>query len=150
MKIGIDLPDSIDNAVGNLTGKPTETIGTTISDCIFLVFGGISHKAELKRIQYTAALKEFKDELENKINAVPEEKRVEPNTHIIYTAIDNMRFCVEEKQLRDMFSTLIANSVNSDKTDLVHPSYGEIIKQMTSLDATILCEMVTVQDPRIL
>lgn len=141
--INIELPDSIDTAVKNLTEKPTATLGETISDCMFLVFGGISQKAALKRVRYAVELDKFKNELEEKVNAIPEESRLEPNTHVICTALDNMRFCVEEKELREMFSTLIANSVNAEKTEYVHPSFGEIIKQMTPLDATILKEMST-------
>ena len=39
----IDLvPDSIDNAVKNVTDKPTQNIGTTLADIWYLVFGGIS------------------------------------------------------------------------------------------------------------
>lgn len=34
-----ELPDSIDNAVKNLTDKPTQGIGQTFSDLWFLVFG---------------------------------------------------------------------------------------------------------------
>lgn len=139
--INIELPESVDNAVKNLTDKPTVTIGETISDCLFLVFGGISQKANLKRAKYAIELEHFKSELEEKLNVIPEEKLVEPNIHVICTALDNMRFCVEEETLRDMFSSLIANSINSDKTNLVHPSYGEIIKQMTSLDASIFIWM---------
>lgn len=139
--INIELPESVDNVVKNLTEKPTATIGETISDCLYLVFGGISQKAALKRAKYAIELEHFKTELEDKLNAVPEEKRIEPNTQVVCTALDNMRFCVEEEKLRDMFSSLIANSINSDKTNLVHPSYGVIIKQMTSLDASIFVWM---------
>lgn len=58
--VKIEVPESIDEAVKNLTGKPTETIGQVLSDCLFLVFGGISQKAELKRAKYAFALKECK------------------------------------------------------------------------------------------
>lgn len=139
--INIELPESVDNAVKNLTDKPAATIGETISDCMYLVFGGISQMAALKRAKYAIELEQFKSDLEKKLNAVPEDKRIEPNTQVICTALDNMRFCVEEEKLRDMFSSLIANSINADKTNLVHPSYGEIIKQMTSLDASIFMWM---------
>lgn len=137
----VRIPDSVDNAVRNLTDKPTATIGETISDCFFLVFGGINQKAALKRARYSNELEEFKRELERKINDIPEERRLEANFHTICTALDNMKYCVEEKALKDMFSSLIANSLNSDKEQYVHPSYGEVIKQMTSLDALIFAEM---------
>ena len=45
-----DLPDSIDNAVKNLTDKPTQGIGQTFSDVWYLVFGGITQVADKRRI----------------------------------------------------------------------------------------------------
>lgn len=141
--ISIELPDSIDNAAKNLTDKPTATIGETISDCLFLVFGGLNQKAAIKRVQYSVELEKFKNELEEKLNSIPEENRGEVNTHTVCTALDNMRYCVEEKDLRDMFTSLIANSVDSEKADAVHPSYGEIIKQLSGFDALVLKDIIS-------
>ena len=135
------MPESIDEAVKNLTGKPTETIGQVLSDCLFLVFGGISQKAELKRVKYAFALKEFTKELEKKVESIPEERRLEPNTHTVCTALESMRYCVEEVELRNMFSTLIANSLDKEMHEIVHPSYGDIIKQLTSYDAKLILWM---------
>ncbi len=139
--VKIEVPESIDKAVNNLTGKPTETIGQVLSDCLFLVFGGISQKAEIKRVKYAVALKEFSKELEKKVESIPEERRLEPNTHTVCTALESMRYCVEEVELRNMFSTLIANSMDKEMFEIVHPSYGDIIKQLTSYDAKLLLWM---------
>lgn len=139
--VKIEVPESIDNALKNLTGRPTETIGQVLSDCLFLVFGGISQKAEMKRAKYAFALKEFSRELEKKVEGIPEERRLEPNTHTVCTALESMRYCVEEIELRNMFSTLIANSIDKDTFEIVHPSYGDIIKQLTSFDANLILWM---------
>ena len=40
--INVEIPDSVDNAVKNLTDKPSANIGQTFADCWFLVFGGIT------------------------------------------------------------------------------------------------------------
>lgn len=140
--INLELPDSIDTVVKNISEKPSSTIGETISDCLFLVFGGINQKAELKRAQYAFDLDVFKKDLESKLNAIPEEKRLNPSIQTVCTALDNMMFCVEEKELREMFASLIANSVDSSKISYVHPSYAEIIKQMTSFDAVVFNEIM--------
>ena len=60
--VKIEVPECIDNAVDNLLDKPTNTIGQTISDCMFLVFGGLSQKAALKRLKYEDELKKFSKE----------------------------------------------------------------------------------------
>lgn len=141
--VKIEVPECIDNAVDNLLDKPTNTIGQIISDCMFLVFGGLSQKAALKRLKYEDELKKFSKELEDKIEEIPDEKRLEPNIQVVCTALDNMRFCVDEQELRNLFSSLIANSINSDKAQGVHPSYGEVIKQLTSFDAKVFKWLVS-------
>ncbi|WP_294520272.1 DUF4393 domain-containing protein [uncultured Anaerovibrio sp.] len=133
----IKIPDSVDTVIGNLTDKTSATIGQVLSDCFYLVFGGISQKAALKREKYNHELKRFVKELEEKIEQIPDDKRLEPNVHVVCTALENMKFCVEEPELRQLFSSLIANSLNEDKASEVHPSFGEIIKQLTPFDAIV-------------
>lgn len=135
--VNIELPDCVDTSLKNLTDKPSTTLGNILSDCLFLVFGGISQKAALKRVKYNHELNVFTKELEDKIKQIPDGKRLEPNVHVVCTALENMKFCVEEPELRKMFSSLIANSINDDRASEVHPSYGEIIKQLTPFDATV-------------
>lgn len=42
----LDLSDSTNDTVKNLTHGLSANIGTTLADCWFLVFGGLSQKAE--------------------------------------------------------------------------------------------------------
>lgn len=79
----VDITNSIDNAVKNLTDKPTINIGQTFADCWFLVFGGISQKARLREIKYGYNLKIFKNILDDKISNIPAEYLTEPITQIV-------------------------------------------------------------------
>ncbi|MBE6105260.1 DUF4393 domain-containing protein [Anaerovibrio lipolyticus] len=135
--VNIEVPDCVDKTLKNLTDKPSTTLGNILSDCLFLVFGGISQKAALKRVKYNHELNVFTKELEDKIKQIPDGKRLEPNVHVVCTALENMKYCVEEPELRQLFSSLIANSINKDRVSEVHPSYGEIIKQLTPFDAIV-------------
>lgn len=67
-----ELPDSIDNAVKNLTDKPTQGIGQTFSDLWFLVFGGITQAADKRRMKYAHDLELYGQELSQSITAIPE------------------------------------------------------------------------------
>lgn len=136
--IKIELPEFIDKALNNVVDKPSRTIGDIISDCLFLVFGKINYKAELKRIEYVNGLKMFSEDLEKKVSAIPCENRVEPKVHTVCTALECMKYCIEEPELRGMFSTLIANSININMANHVHPSFGEIIRQLTPNDAKLI------------
>lgn len=134
----MNLPDSVDNAIKNVTDKPTQNVGDTLANLWYIVFGGISYQAELKRIKNDFLLKQYKEELATSISNVPSEKLIEPSLLITAQALDNSRYCIEEGKLREMFVSLISNSMNSDYCEYVHPSFAEIIKQMSPLDANII------------
>lgn len=134
----IDLvPDSIDNAVKNITDKPTQNIGTTLADIWYLVFGGISQAAEKRKLKYSFALQQFENELKENISKIPENKMSEPDIQIIAPALESAKFCVEKERLRKMFVKLITSSLNEDLYDYVHPLFNEIISHMSVFDAMI-------------
>ena len=135
-KLLIDLvPDSVDNAVNNITDKPTQNIGTTLADIWYLVFGGISQAAEKRKLKYSYAIQEFEKELKEKISKIPEDKLVEPNIQVVAPALESAKYCILHKELRMLFTQLITSSLHSDFCNYVHPSFSEIIKQMSPLDA---------------
>lgn len=136
--VKMDVNKSLDKAINNLTEKPTEQVGKTLSDILYIVFGGISQFAEKRKLKYTVELENFKNNLNNKVNLIPPENRIEPNLQIVGPALENAKFCVEEEDIRDMFENLIAASMNIDTYDKVHPSFSEIIKQMSPRDASNL------------
>lgn len=136
--INAELPPSVDNAVKNLTDKPSLAIGTTFSDLWYLVFGNISYLAEKKKISYTHKLDIFRKELDDSIQQISSEKLVEPSIQVTAQALENSKYCIESDELRKMFTALISNSMNADFSKDVHPSFAEILKQMSPLDATII------------
>ena len=132
------IPDSVDNAIKNLTDEPTKTVAHTLSDIWYLVFGVISHTADKRRMRYAHDLDCLRHELTNKINVIPADKQIEPNIQVTAQALEDSKYCVESKQLRDMFSNLIANSMNADYAKAAHPAYAGVIKQMSPTDARVL------------
>ncbi len=131
-----EVPKSVDNAIENLTDLPTKGIGQTFADCWYLAFGGISQLAEKRRIKYAIELENFKNELENSLSTVPEERKIEPTTQIVLKTLDEAKYCVEEEELRKLFVNLLTSCTDSLKN--VHPSFAQIIGQMSSNDAKML------------
>lgn len=135
----IDLvPDSVDNAVKNITDKPTQNMGTTFADIWYLVFGGISQAAEKRKLKYSYALQEFEKELKEKISEIPEDKLVEPDIQIIAKALEEAKYCIDKEELRKMFSNLISSSLNIDSSNYVHPNFINILKSLSSNDAKLI------------
>lgn len=131
------VPDSVDQAAQNLTAPITKNIGKTLADVWFLVFGGLSQKAAIRNMKYEHELQLYYEELQNSVSEIPAEKKLEPNIQITAQALENSKYCIESEELRKMFVNLISKSMNSDFKNNIHPSFAEIIKQMSPMDARI-------------
>ena len=84
----------------------------------------------------------FLSEIENKLRSTPDENLKEPPLNIVGPALEDMfKYCYNEEYLRKMYVELIAASVNSDKT--VHPSYSQIIRQLSREDAILLSTFIS-------
>jgi hypothetical protein len=81
------------------------------------------------------AVDETKKLLAKKLENVDPEKIVPPEPYVAVPAIQAISYSMDSEKLRDMYANLLANSMNSDKKDNVHPGFVEIIKQMSPLDA---------------
>ena len=131
----LDVSDSVNNAIENLTDKPTTEMGNTIGDIWYLIFGGISYHAEKRKIKYAHALEEYRQSLENKVLSIPDYRLKEPDLQVIGQALDDSKYCAENENVRSLFENLIASSIDKGKEAFVHPSFSGMIKQMNALDA---------------
>jgi len=135
--INAEMPECIDKAITNLTDKPTKYIGDTMSDIWFLVFGGIGHLAEKRKLKYAVELEKYSKELKEKISEIPDERRVEPDIQIVAPALEASKYCVEKEELRKVFVNLISSSMDNDKVMGVHPIFTDIISKLSSTDALL-------------
>lgn len=86
-------------------------------------------------------LEDFKNELEEKLSSIPEEKIVEPDLMIAGPALEALKYTYDKDELRNMYLNLLTSSMNKDIKDKAHPSYVEIIRQLTPLDAKVFKEL---------
>lgn len=71
---------------------------------------------------------------------LPPDQIVLEQPRIAATALEESRFAIDEPEIQDLFATLIASSMTKGNTD-AHPSYVEIIKQLSSDEAKVLAWM---------
>ncbi len=146
----LEIPDnalteavkSADKHVGqtydDLTHPVAQSTGMGVGSIVDLVFSPFRYLNEKSNIYFEHKLKVYKKELEEKEKSIPADKKIEPDFHAVSMALDNSKFCITNDELRKMFVNLIGNTMNSDKKDIAHPAFSEIIKQMTTEDALIL------------
>lgn len=109
--------------------------GSTLQDIWDLVFGSFGSYVEKKRIVRARDLENFRASLLDKVSAIPEERLCEPPLSIVGPALEASKYYFEEPDLREMFAKLIAASMDSEKAPAIHPSFTEIIRHLSPLDA---------------
>lgn len=83
-------------------------------------------------------VQEFKDKYEEKAAAIPAERLIPPDPIIMGPTLQALTYTAQETNLREMFVSLLASASDSEKADSVHPSFIEMIKQMSNKDALFI------------
>lgn len=83
-------------------------------------------------------IKRTSEIITDKLKDIPEEKLTDTEPYIIVPAIQQLSYTQNNEVLRNLYANLIASSMMIDKKPLVHPSFIDIIKQLTPDEAKIL------------
>ena len=130
------LPNSVDKTVESLAVPISGAVGKTLKDIWELVLGNkVSFRNAKANLLLQQDLDSFKQSIAANINNIPAERLREPTLQIAGQALEKSKYCVEETELREMFANLIARSMDSDYNNEIHPSFAEIISQMSPIDA---------------
>lgn len=86
---------------------------------------------------------ETKKLLEIKLQNVGTEKIITPPSYIAIPALQAISYCMDDEQLRDMYAELLSNAMNIDSVSNVHPTFVEIIKQMSPFDAVVFKKLIS-------
>lgn len=89
------------------------------------------------------AIDETKKLLAQKLADVDPEKIVEPEPYVAVPAIQAISYSMNSEELRNLYANLLAKAMNSDTKNMVHPSFVEMIKQMSPTDALIFSHIIT-------
>ena len=76
--------------------------------------------------------------LREKVKIIPEENLCVPEPYVAIPAIQQISYCYDSEDLRNLYANLLASSMNVDTKNSVHPGYVDIIKQLTPDEAKIL------------
>ena len=76
--------------------------------------------------------------LEEKLKNISPDQIEAPEAYIAVPALQNISYCMDNAELRDMYANLLANSMNKVVKNGVHPGFVEIIKQLSPDEAKVL------------
>lgn len=69
---------------------------------------------------------------------VPVEKQILAKPSIAAPIIDHMKYAFEEDELLNAFSNLLASCIDMDYTEVIHPSFVDKIRQLSTFDLNVL------------
>ncbi len=75
--------------------------------------------------------------LEKKLENVSEEKIVTPDAYVAVPAFQAIAYSMSNEELRELYANLLSKAMCIDTKEKVHPSFVEIIKQLSPLDAFV-------------
>ena len=67
--------------------------------------------------------------VQEKASKIPEEKLTEPESYVAIPAIQQLSYCYDSEELREMYANLLVSSMNTDTKYQVHPSFVDIISK---------------------
>jgi hypothetical protein len=86
----------------------------------------------------------IKQAVAERLQNVPKEKIVPPDPRIALPALQALVLSMDEEEVRKLFASLLAAAMNSDRRALAHPSFVELIKQMTGDEARVFKLLVRI------
>lgn len=116
------------------TAEPTGQILSYLPRAIRLCFA----RFEKWLINGEENLRLTSEALKDKVSKIPEEKLCEPEPFVAVPAMQQLAYCYDSDELRNLYANLLASSMNDEKKWQVHPGYVDIIKQLTPDEAKLL------------
>ena len=114
--------------------KPIGEILSFLPRTVKVAFNGV----EKWLINKEETLRLTAESVREKIKVIPEEKLVEPEPYVAIPAMQQLSYCVNNEELRELYANLLISSMNVDKKWQVHPAFVDIIKQLTPDEAKFI------------
>ncbi|MFZ3509245.1 DUF4393 domain-containing protein [Vibrio harveyi] len=117
--------------IGKALGTVAKTVNVALAPVSALVWG-------------YDKIKDFVDtKVSEKLSGVKDEDIVSPPPNVAGPALESLKYtgCVEE--LKELYANLIASSMDKNTTHKAHPSFVEIIKQLSPDEAKLLTHFKT-------
>lgn len=125
---------AFDKFGGKAAEKPAETFGHAYD----FVFGRLDYYFKKSNLRRELDFQKYRDELLDEMSKIPDENFKEPTMSIIGPGLESSKYYIEEDDIRQMFSKLLARSMDDRYTEKLNHSFVEILKQLSPTDALIL------------
>lgn len=125
------LPQSTQEAMLNPAAK---TLGKALDGAVTVVCSPLLILGTVSK----ALLHKFSDEINQKINGIPQENRDTSKLGLVIKAMEEARYQLSEDDIRKMYVNLIASTVDNRENNVVSPRLATVISQFGISEAHIM------------
>ncbi len=86
---------------------------------------------------------EFHEDMAKKVADIPEEHLTTPSPSVAIPTMQGLSYSVEEPNLKEMYLNLLATATDDRVADVAHPSFAQVIMQLSPREAPLLLEVLT-------
>ena len=86
---------------------------------------------------------EFNKDMAEKLKDVPEENIASPKPSVAAPAMQQLAYSLEEPDLKEMYISLLATASDNRSSEDAHPSFVEVIKQLSADETSYLNSVLT-------
>lgn len=128
------MEKTLAQVAGEVLVPPAKESGKQLATLMELLFTPL----QMAKIYRDAWIDDFKRRIFEKFQKVPIEKLQEPPLNIIGPALEASKYHIAIEEMREMFANLVAHACDQDMMTAIHPSFVNILAQISSLEANIL------------
>ena len=121
-----DMFHPVAKETGKVMALPVRYINTKLAPCYKYVMNAEANMRETELL------------LEKKLEKVNQSQIEEPDAHVAIPVLQALSYSTGSEELRNMYANLLAASMVKMMKDDVHPSYVELIKQLSPDEARIM------------
>ena len=125
------LPESTLEALLNPAAKSIGTAVGGLSDFIFFPLHKLGIYTEQK-------LKEYSDKIKQKTNDIPIENRDVSKLNLVFKALEDSKYQVNEEELQEAFANLIASTIDNRDNKFITPRFSTALAELGPKDAQLI------------
>ena len=136
--INPDIVKPITEAAKETLPKTVDNTDEALSTVVGFFDNVVLYPLKKANIEFKYKLENFEKDLREKTKDISAEDFQEPPVMISGPTLEALRYAYDEDELRNMYENLLASSMNKNNEAIIHPSYVEIIKQLSPDEAKLL------------
>ncbi len=121
----------------SVKGEIGQKISGTFGQMYDYVIDPLHFKMKKTKFHRELDFQKYQQEVLSEMNKIPLDELQEPSLSIVGPALEASKYYINDDEVRNMFSKLLAKSMHKGYSKMINHSFVEVIKQLSPLDVKL-------------